>query len=91
MVTGNKKAMERLNILSKTDDGFEIAQKDLELRGSGDLYGIRQHGFVFFDTKNIIDNHDLFEETRRILDLMTTTGVYAEEYNYIVSSAECPL
>ena len=88
MVTGNKKAMERLNILSKTDDGFEIAQKDLELRGSGDLYGIRQHGFVFFDTKNIIDNHDLFEETRRILDLMTTTGVYAEEYNYIVSSAE---
>ena len=57
MVTGNKNAMERLNILSKTDDGFEIAQKDLELRGSGDLYGIRQHGFVFFDTSIIYDNN----------------------------------
>ena len=39
-----KTAMERLNTLLETGDGFEIAQKDLLLRGAGDLLGIRQSG-----------------------------------------------
>lgn len=39
-----KSTIERLKILEKTQSGFEIAEKDLSLRGSGDKYGIRQHG-----------------------------------------------
>ncbi|MDD2647958.1 MAG: ATP-dependent DNA helicase RecG [Eubacteriales bacterium] len=35
---------ERLDMMTKTNDGFEIAQKDLELRGPGDLFGTAQHG-----------------------------------------------
>ena len=35
---------ERLRTLTQTNDGFVVAQKDLELRGPGDLFGTRQHG-----------------------------------------------
>jgi ATP-dependent DNA helicase RecG len=35
---------ERLNIMTQTNDGFIVAQKDLELRGPGDFFGTRQHG-----------------------------------------------
>ncbi len=37
-------AMERLEVLAKSGDGFYIAQRDLELRGPGDFFGTRQHG-----------------------------------------------
>jgi ATP-dependent DNA helicase RecG len=42
----------RLSILTSVSDGFEIAEKDLEIRGSGDYLGVRQSGesgFRFFD------------------------------------------
>jgi len=45
-------AQQRLDILRRTDDGFLIAEKDLELRGGGDALGLRQSGFpayVFAD------------------------------------------
>ena len=53
-VSSNKspEAMERLGILSRSNDGFEIAEKDLQMRGPGDLAGIRQSGalpFTHFD------------------------------------------
>lgn len=40
----NNTAVDRLKILCSSNDGFEIAQKDLELRGPGDFFGSRQHG-----------------------------------------------
>ena len=45
-------AQRRLDILRRTDDGFLIAERDLELRGGGDALGLRQSGFpdyVFAD------------------------------------------
>ena len=38
-------AQQRLDILRRTDDGFLIAEKDLELRGGGDALGLKQSGF----------------------------------------------
>ena len=45
-------AIERLSIMKKSQNGFEIAEKDLELRGSGEIMGTKQYGaedFKFFD------------------------------------------
>ena len=44
----SKEETERLSILSKTSDGFEIAEEDFKLRGSGDLFGTRQSGDMTF-------------------------------------------
>jgi ATP-dependent DNA helicase RecG len=41
-------AKERLSIMKKTEDGFLIAEKDLELRGGGEIWGTRQSGFANF-------------------------------------------
>ncbi len=46
-------AQERLNILKTTSDGFKLAEKDLELRGSGDFFGTRQSGKFLNDIKNL--------------------------------------
>ncbi len=46
-------ATERLNILRTTADGFELAEKDLELRGSGDFLGTRQSGKFLSEIKNL--------------------------------------
>jgi len=40
----NEVSLERLGIMKKSDNGFEIAEKDLALRGPGDFFGQRQHG-----------------------------------------------
>ena len=45
---------ERLKIMEKSNDGFEIAEKDLELRGPGDFFGIRQSGLPVFKIANLL-------------------------------------
>ncbi|MBR1969336.1 MAG: ATP-dependent DNA helicase RecG [Clostridia bacterium] len=40
----NKEIKERMNIMVKSSNGFDISEKDLELRGPGDFFGVRQHG-----------------------------------------------
>ncbi len=47
------KETERLNILSKTNDGFKISEEDFLLRGSGDLFGINQSGDMSFKIANL--------------------------------------
>ena len=44
----NKEAIDKLNFLASTNDGFEISEYDLKLRGPGDVLGIRQSGIANF-------------------------------------------
>ncbi len=52
-------ARERLQIMCATNDGFKIAEKDLELRGPGDIEGTRQSGMLNFKLASIVDDKDL--------------------------------
>ena len=56
----SKMARERLSVMKETTDGFKIAEKDLKLRGAGDILGIRQSGIVDFKIANIEDDYHLF-------------------------------
>ena len=54
-------ARERIKILTSTNNGFEIAEKDMELRGPGDIEGTRQSGMLNFRLANIVTDRRLLE------------------------------
>ena len=53
-------AKERLSVMKETTDGFKIAEKDLKLRGAGDILGIRQSGLIDFKIADFENDYDLF-------------------------------
>lgn len=55
---------ERLSIMEKSNNGFEIAEKDLELRGPGDFFGIRQHGLPEFKIANLLRDVKVLKEVQ---------------------------
>jgi ATP-dependent DNA helicase RecG len=57
-------ARERLNIMKQTEDGFYIAEKDLELRGGGEILGTRQSGFTEFKLADMSCHQDLLIKAR---------------------------
>jgi ATP-dependent DNA helicase RecG len=56
-----KETRERLGIMVKSNNGFEIAEKDLEIRGPGDFFGIRQHGLPEFKLANLLKDVKLLK------------------------------
>lgn len=75
LLTGSKiskDAAERLKIMVATNDGFKIAEKDLEIRGPGDIEGTQQSGLLNFRLANIIQDKVIVdaakEQVDRILD-----------------------
>lgn len=54
-------ARERIGIMCSTNDGFKIAEKDLELRGPGDIEGTRQSGALNFKLASIVNDKQLLE------------------------------
>jgi ATP-dependent DNA helicase RecG len=68
LLTSDKKTMiaeERLGIMAKTSNGFIIAEKDLELRGPGELLGTKQSGVAEFRIGNIVRDQELLESAKR--------------------------
>ena len=56
-----KEPAERLKILQKTNDGFQIAEEDLRLRGPGDLFGVRQSGIAVLTIADIYRDQDVLK------------------------------
>lgn len=64
-------ARKRLAVLRKTGDGFEIARRDLELRGPGEVLGIRQTGMMQFRVADLLRDQDLLDQTADAADYLT--------------------
>jgi len=58
-------ARERLGIMEETNDGFRIAEKDLELRGPGEVMGTRQAGLPEFRVANLVRDLDILQAARK--------------------------
>jgi ATP-dependent DNA helicase RecG len=70
-------ARARLEVMTRTGDGFAIAEKDLEIRGPGDFFGTRQWGLPNLRVGNLVRDRDLLEKARveafRCAEQMKTT------------------
>jgi ATP-dependent DNA helicase RecG len=58
-------ARERLGIMEETNDGFKIAEKDLEIRGPGEIMGTRQAGLPEFQVANLVRDLDILQAARQ--------------------------
>ena len=64
---GNSKTTkERMKIMKETDNGFIVAEKDLELRGSGEFFGTRQHGLPEFKIANLFEDVGTLKEVQKL-------------------------
>jgi ATP-dependent DNA helicase RecG len=58
------RARERLEVMTTTDDGFELAEADLRMRGPGELWGVRQAGLPAFRMADLTRDEPLMLEAR---------------------------
>ncbi len=73
LVTGNKPsadARERVRIMCETNDGFRIAEKDMELRGPGDIAGTRQSGIQGFKLADIVTDREILQQAVRAAQIV---------------------
>lgn len=64
-------AKERLSVMKKTNDGFLIAEKDLEIRGPGEIQGNKQSGFLKLKFASLTEDTDLILEAKREAEIIT--------------------
>ena len=65
-VKASREAKERLKIMCHTNDGFIIAEKDLEIRGPGEIDGTRQSGALNFKLASLINDKKTLEEAKQL-------------------------
>lgn len=76
LLTGSKvsnEAYERIKIMCATNDGFAIAEKDLELRGPGDIEGTRQSGMLNFKLASIVNDKPLLDLAKHYAEQVLAT------------------
>ncbi|MBQ8634857.1 ATP-dependent DNA helicase RecG [bacterium] len=76
--TSNPEVKKRLDIMTKTNNGFIISQKDLELRGPGEFLGTRQSGLPDFKLADLVNDSEILEQARQCaLEFVETKDINA--------------
>lgn len=73
---------ERMRVMTKTNDGFLLAQKDLEIRGPGDFFGVKQSGLPEFKVAHIFEDYRMLETARQDAARLISTPSFWESDAY---------
>lgn len=87
LVSDMKEAYDRLRVLVRTNDGFEIAEQDMRLRGAGDVFGTRQHGVGSLKIANLIEDSRQLDKAGKVLEVMKQEKQYQQEYTALTKRA----
>ncbi|HEY2421334.1 MAG TPA: ATP-dependent DNA helicase RecG [Neobacillus sp.] len=81
---------ERMRIMSETNDGFVLSEKDLELRGPGDFFGKKQSGIPEFKVADMVHDYRALETARNDASILIQSKVFwtSKEYEYLRSQIE---
>ena len=89
VLIGNKEN-ERLKVMCESNDGFYITEKDFEMRGEGDLFGVKQSGDMEFKVANIKQDYKILLQVRDDVKEFIKTHEYLNNncYKEFVNSLE---
>ncbi|WP_462225600.1 ATP-dependent DNA helicase RecG [Alkalibacterium sp.] len=75
-----EKGAERMKVIAETSDGFALSEKDLEMRGPGDMFGSKQSGLPEFKVADIVNDRHILEEARQqAIELLNTAEFLTNE------------
>ena len=76
---------QRMKVMTNTNDGFKIAEKDLELRGTGDFFGTKQHGIPDFKIANLFEDMDILKLAQKVaIQVMEEDSKLEQEKNILL-------
>ena len=81
-----REARARLKIMEETNDGFVIAEKDLEIRGPGEVMGTRQSGIPAFRLANLVRDQQILELARREAKYMLEERALTRETDRLIQT-----
>ena len=77
----------RLKIMTETNDGFKISEEDFKLRGTGDLFGVRQSGDMNFNIANIKRDFNLLIQAKEdSLEFLNSKAIDNQKYSHILET-----